>query len=121
MSAHPACASKPRPCAGDWQERSCASRYTHPMRIVIAGGTGLIGRALSWHFVAAGDEVTVLTRGGAARQRVIEGARTVEWGSALGSWTSCLDGADVLVNLCGASIADGRWTPARKEELEPSL
>jgi uncharacterized protein (TIGR01777 family) len=90
------------------------------MRIVIAGGTGLIGRALSWHFVAAGDEVTVLTRGGAARERVIDGARTVEWGSTLGSWTACLDGADVLVNLCGANIADGRWTPARKEELKRS-
>jgi uncharacterized protein len=90
------------------------------MRIVIAGGTGLIGRALSWHFVAAGDEVTVLTRGGAARERVIDGARTVEWGSALGPWTTCLDGADVLVNLCGANIADGRWTPARKEELKRS-
>jgi len=89
------------------------------MKIVIAGGTGLIGRALTWHFLAAGDEVWVLTRGG--RASAVQGARTVLWdGTTLGGWRETLDGADVVVNLCGAGIADARWTAARKTELEQS-
>ncbi|MDH5641505.1 MAG: TIGR01777 family oxidoreductase, partial [Nitrospira sp.] len=45
----------------------------------------------------------------------------VEWdGRTMGAWAHCLDGADAVINLAGASIADGRWTDARKQLLTES-
>jgi len=37
-----------------------------------------------------------------------------------GAWEQCLEGADAVVNLAGAPIADGRWTEARKRWLTES-
>lgn len=83
------------------------------MQIVIAGGTGLIGRALARACAAAGHEVVVLSR------RPSQGpSKTVSWdGASAGPWAEALDGSDAVVNLCGESVADGRWTPARKKAL----
>jgi uncharacterized protein (TIGR01777 family) len=89
------------------------------MKIVIAGGSGFLGRALSGRLVADGHQVLVLTRGG-GKSRPWEGARsTASWvpdGTA-GDWASALDGADAVVNLAGASIGDARWTTARKTTI----
>jgi len=79
-------------------------------RVVIAGGSGLIGRALVRQFTQHGHEVTVLSR------RPLAGG--VQWdGENPGAWQAALDGADVLINLCGAGIADRRWSDARRREL----
>ncbi len=88
------------------------------MRVVIAGGSGFLGRALASRLVADGDEIVVLSRGS---ERAPHG-RAVAWrpdGSA-GPWASEIDGADAVVNLAGAGIADKRWTPERKQLLEDS-
>ena len=37
-----------------------------------------------------------------------------------GAWEHCLEGADAVINLAGAPIADGRWTEARKRLLTES-
>jgi uncharacterized protein (TIGR01777 family) len=90
-----------------------------PERVVIAGGSGLIGRALARELAAAGREVIVLSRGapgGAGADR--EGVRTERWdGRTVGGWAAALEGAAAVVNLAGAGIADRRWTPARKRVL----
>ncbi len=45
----------------------------------------------------------------------------VEWnGREAGAWEHCLEGADAVINLAGAPIADGRWTDARKQLLTES-
>ena len=45
----------------------------------------------------------------------------VEWnGREAGAWEHCLEGADAVINLAGAPIADGRWTDARKQLLSES-
>ena len=89
------------------------------MRIVIAGGSGLLGRALASRLIEQRHEVVVLTR----RPRPSRtGYREVEWrpdGSA-GDWAREVDGADVVVNLAGNGIADKRWTTARKDSLRAS-
>ena len=92
------------------------------MRIVIAGGTGLIGSALTRSLLADGHQVVVLTRDAAgARTRLPAGAEAVAWDlQPGGAWESVLDGADAVVNLAGESIGSGLWTAARKQRIRGS-
>ncbi|MBX3110565.1 MAG: TIGR01777 family oxidoreductase [Fimbriimonadaceae bacterium] len=85
-------------------------------RVVLAGGSGFIGRALVKAFNQAGHECVVLSRGGG----VVEGASTVRWDlDPDGAWTSQLDGAEALVNLCGAPVSK-KWTDAYRREIRDS-
>jgi uncharacterized protein len=85
------------------------------MRIVIAGGSGFLGRALQAHWRPLGHTVTVLTR----RAQTLD---QVEWtpDGTTGPWAAALDGADAVVNLSGEGLADARWTTARKAALRSS-
>lgn len=92
------------------------------MRIVVTGGTGFIGWPLCLSLCQEGHKVTLLTRRPAEAQRLFGLAVTVvEWGGQeAGSWEQALDGADAIINLAGAPIADARWTTARKRLLTES-
>jgi uncharacterized protein (TIGR01777 family) len=81
------------------------------MRIVVTGGTGFLGSALVTHLRAAGHVVSVLTR-----KPTRQG--DIEWAPGRGSaaLVGALRGADAVVNLAGASIAQ-RWTKAHKRAL----
>jgi uncharacterized protein (TIGR01777 family) len=105
------------------------------MKIVIAGGTGFLGRPLASRLALAGHEVAVLTRTDVIG-RPAERLRYVPWkpdgtipidarsgagGRArTGDWTNDVAESDVVVNLAGAGIADERWTDARKTVLRLS-
>ena len=84
------------------------------MRVIIAGGTGFLGRALSQSLAADGHEVCLLTRGSGGRA-----FKTVSWtpNGASGPWASAIDGADAVVNLAGESIAAKRWSAAQKQRI----
>jgi uncharacterized protein (TIGR01777 family) len=70
--------------------------------IVIAGGSGFIGRALAAEFSRCGYAVTILTR--APRERG-DGVNEILWdGEHIGEWISVLEGADALINLAGKNI-----------------
>lgn len=92
------------------------------MQIVVAGGTGFIGRPLCALLCQEGHRVTLLTRRREEAQRSCGSTVTaVEWnGREAGSWEHCLDGTDAVINLAGAPIADCRWTEARKRWLTES-
>jgi NAD dependent epimerase/dehydratase family enzyme len=77
------------------------------MRVVIAGGSGLIGRALTRSLLADGHAVVVLTRDVVqSRSRLPAGAAAVAWDQQPGgAWEAALDGADAVVNLAGESVA----------------
>jgi uncharacterized protein len=86
------------------------------MTIIIAGGTGFLGRALRARLREAGHTVRVLTR------RSIADPDAIEWtadGTA-GPWARALDGTNAVVNLAGEGIADARWTTTRKATLRTS-
>jgi uncharacterized protein len=84
------------------------------MKIIVAGGTGFIGEPLVRHLVARGDEVVVLSR----NPSKVSAGRGVQWdGKSSGAWSREVGDADAIVNLAGESIADGRWTAARKAQL----
>ena len=91
------------------------------MRVVIAGGSGFLGSALTDRLLQAGHQVVVLSRGNAAFRQT-PGLRTVSWSpnGEAGPWASEIDGADAVVNLAGAGMADKRWSPARKQLLRDS-
>lgn len=92
------------------------------MKIVIAGGTGFIGRQLCQDLVQVGHSLIVLSRRpDSAPAPANAQCRVIQWnGREDGSWTTHCDGAEVVINLSGAPIADKRWTPARKRELVDS-
>src|SRR4249919_2362701 len=92
------------------------------MRIVVSGGTGFIGRSLCALLCQEGHRVTLLTRRREEAQRSCGSTVTaVEWdGREAGAWEHCLDGADAVINLAGAPIADGRWTDDRKRLISES-
>jgi uncharacterized protein (TIGR01777 family) len=86
------------------------------MKIVIAGGSGFLGSALTARLAADGHEVVWLSR---TTGRSTSGARTTARtpdGTA-GPWARELEGAGALVNLAGESIAGGRWSAARKQRI----
>src|ERR1044072_7353447 len=72
------------------------------MKIIIPGGRGFLGQALSQRFAAQGHEVVVLTR---AASLGSEQLRQVQWdGKTLGDWFKELDGADAIFNCTGKSV-----------------
>lgn len=86
------------------------------MKIILAGGTGFIGKALRKEFLATGHEVTVLTRGGNSVEN--EKEKFIVWdGKTEGDWAAHLEGAGAVINLSGENIAVKRWTSARKEAI----
>jgi uncharacterized protein (TIGR01777 family) len=91
------------------------------MRILITGGTGLIGRALSASLAADGDEVVVLSRAPERAEGLPAGVRAVRWdGRTAAGWEEFADGADAIVNLAGANLSGGLWTEKRKALLRAS-
>jgi hypothetical protein len=83
-----------------------------PLRIVIPGGSGQVGRVLARHFQRRGDRVTVLTRGPHTAEW-----ETVHWdGQTPGLWTKYLEGADVCINLAGRSV-NCRYTPENQIQI----
>ena len=86
----------------------------HHRRIVIAGGSGFLGRSLSGHLAALGAEVTILSR----RPPAAAGPWThVVWDARTpGDWAVHLDGAAGLVNLAGRSV-DCIKTPDHCDEI----
>ena len=95
------------------------------MRIIITGGTGLIGSALANNLAADGHEVIVLSRN-PAKTTFPAGVRGEKWDSqtAVG-WGHLADGADAIVNLAGEPIAGSgllpsRWTSERKRRIRQS-
>jgi uncharacterized protein len=90
------------------------------VKVVIAGGTGALGRRIAADWAVRGNEVVVLTRS----PRPNFGFRQVVWdGQTVGEWAKELDGS-VLVNLAG-ELVDRRPTQAnidllRRSRTEPT-
>ncbi len=84
-------------------------------RIILAGGSGFIGRALLPALIAAGYEPVILTTGRAGAP-----CAALSWdGVNSGAWTGALEGAAAIINLAGASM-DCRYTPANHARLTDS-
>jgi uncharacterized protein len=92
------------------------------MSIVIAGGSGFLGSALTRALTNEGHDVAILTRQTSANARAQPRTTFVTWtpdGSA-GSWANAVNGAQAVINLAGESIAAKRWSDAQKQKLRDS-
>lgn len=90
------------------------------MRVVITGGTGLIGQALSASLAADGHDAIVLSRSPERAPAMTDGVHLVRWDARTANgWDTLADGAEIIVNLAGASLRR-RWTPRNKQLIRDS-
>lgn len=98
------------------------------MRVIITGGSGMLGSHLSTHLVKEGYEVVVLSRN-PDRQQMPPGVRVERWDAKTADgWGHLADGAFAILNLAGESLAGSglfgifpsRWTAERKRRIEQS-
>jgi uncharacterized protein (TIGR01777 family) len=97
------------------EKTTMASPWLRSRRIVLAGGSGHVGRMLAARFHRQGDKVTVI-----ARHAHSGSWQTLLWdGRSLGEWTEVIDGADVVINLAGRSV-NCRYNKANRREIMES-
>ena len=87
------------------------------MKVLITGGTGLIGTRLAEMLIDSGYEVALLSREPAKSSHY----RSFRWDPRAGTIDeAAVPYADYIVNLAGASVADGKWTDERKRDIMTS-
>jgi uncharacterized protein (TIGR01777 family) len=89
------------------------------VRVIVTGGTGLIGRALAQNLLPNGNQhqVIVLSRNPNRALDLPSGVRVVRWDARTATgWGHLAEGADAIVNLAGESLL-GYWTPRRKRRI----
>ncbi|MCB8945011.1 MAG: TIGR01777 family protein [Ardenticatenaceae bacterium] len=95
------------------------------MRVMITGGSGTIGTALTRRLLADGHEVLVLSRK-PEKYSLPAGAQGVKWdGKTADHWHTYINDNTAIINLAGASIAGegfipSRWTAERKRAIRQS-
>jgi uncharacterized protein (TIGR01777 family) len=93
------------------------------MHVLITGGTGLIGRALTSALLADGHQVTIISRSAQRPAGIPEPVGILSWEQAREQgWDAMLRGVDAVVNLAGENLAGAgllpeRWTPQKKERI----
>jgi uncharacterized protein len=91
------------------------------MRVIITGGTGLIGRPLAAGLASDGHEVIVLSRNPAGVRGLPANITVETWDAhTAAGWGRLADGAGAIINLAGENIGEGRWTPERKQRIVES-
>ncbi|GGG66632.1 TIGR01777 family oxidoreductase [Epilithonimonas arachidiradicis] len=83
------------------------------MKIIIAAGTGFLGRNLENYFLDKNYEVKILTRNPKRKNEIFWDAKTI------GAWKNELENANVLINLAGKSV-DCRYNEKNKKEIYDS-
>ena len=89
------------------------------MKIIIAGGTGFLGRPLGEALARDGHEIVMLSRRASENAAAGQPFSRVSWtpDGTLGPWASVVEGAGAIVNLAGEPIAAKRWTEAQKQRI----
>lgn len=89
------------------------------MNILIAGGTGFVGKALTSYFTRNGHHTYILTRNTQKREDDPY-IHHVQWLTDDATPHKQLPSIDAVVNLAGESINSGRWNETRKRTIVES-
>lgn len=82
------------------------------MHILIAGGSGFLGRALTARLATAGHRVFILTR------RVPRSTDQIQWDAkTLGDWAKRLEEMDAVLHLAGYGLEHWPWTQRQKQRF----
>jgi uncharacterized protein (TIGR01777 family) len=93
---------------------------TNNKTIVLAGGSGFLGRALASELVERGYDIVILTR--SRRPLTERGIVGIHWdGRSVDKWARHLDGAAAVVNLTGRSVNCRYTAPNRREIVESRI
>jgi len=88
------------------------------MKVLIAGGTGFMGKHLIESLTADSHQVFVLSRN---PNQKIKNAQLVEWnGKTTEGWGEIVDEMDAVVNLSGLSLYNWPWTKGKKQRFHDS-
>lgn len=82
--------------------------------ILISGGTGLVGKALTKRLISEGHEVRILSRSPKSSTQMKSFYWNVE---KIEIDEKAFDGVEHIVHLAGSGIADKRWTDDRKQDI----
>jgi len=86
--------------------------------ILITGGTGLIGTALTKELLSKNYDVIILTRSPEKYSSNTERLSYVKWDIDKQTIDiNAISKADYIIHLAGAGVADKRWTSKRKKEI----
>ncbi len=89
--------------------------------VIITGGTGLIGRALSLFLVSRGYQVIIFSRNPGAHGKPSSGISYAAWNIDKQTINEeAIQKAKYIIHLAGAGVADKPWTAARKKEIVDS-
>jgi uncharacterized protein (TIGR01777 family) len=88
-------------------------------KVLISGGTGLVGRALSKLLIENGYEVIILSRKANSKKTPdTYGLEYAQWDVARQTIDArAIKNSDYIIHLAGEGIADKRWTKKRKREI----
>src|SRR5277367_3848953 len=90
-------------------------------KVIITGGSGLIGNALSTFLVSRGFEVVILSRTPNLYKKLSAGISYASWNINDQSVNEdAFASAKYIVHLAGAGVADKPWTEKRKKEIVES-
>lgn len=93
------------------------------MKVAITGATGFVGSRLVERLHGEGNKVLVFTRDIVYARKVFPAGafpnlEIIAYTPGVsGSWQDAIAGCDAVVNLAGEPIAEGRWTPERKQAI----
>lgn len=88
------------------------------MKVIIAGGTGFIGQALTKHLLQAGHEITVLGRHKEYIQNCLHhSVAAMSFAELKDQGKKALINCDAVINLSGANIAGKRWSDNYKKTI----
>lgn len=83
------------------------------MKVVVTGGTGFLGSALTTALVEKGYTVAILTRNPQKGNAEVPDVSYVHWNDIL----KAIDGSVAVVNLAGESLGGRRWTESLKKRI----
>jgi uncharacterized protein len=88
------------------------------MKVLIAGGSGFMGRHLIESLIADSHQVWALSRN---PNQTIKGAQVVAWdGQTVSGWGHLIEEMDAVVNLSGLSLHNWPWTKRKKQRFHDS-